>query len=193
MIPLGVAYCLTAELRASGRVLSRSVLHTTARLARDLDTLALSGQYTVRRMEWPQRLQMALTFHSARREPLHDSALESENDDRHRRGRYDGRGEDLAPGHLILSSKQRDRDRHSVPLRPKCEREGEQKLVPAINECEYGRRREPRAGQRQNDASEALPTRRAVNHRRLLEIGRQLSEEPHEKPHRERHRECDVW
>src|SRR5438105_10686796 len=74
------------------------------------------------------------SLHCTSSKPLHDAPLKREHDDRNGRRGDDSRGEDLTPGHLILPAKERDRDRHRVPLRSERERQREQELVPAIDE-----------------------------------------------------------
>ena len=103
-----------------------------------------------------------------------------------------GRREDLAPRHLILSTQQRDRDRHGLPLRPEREREREEEFVPAVHEGEDRGGRESRAAPAARLPHGRFEAARPIHHRRLLELGRQLAEDPDQQPDGERHGEGEV-
>src|SRR5262245_43789271 len=85
----------------------------------------------------PSRLIAAMpvglsSLDRAGREAGYDAALSQQNQHRHR-GRGDhSRRQNLAPGNLILSTEERDRDRHGGVGRSERERQGKQEFIPAV-------------------------------------------------------------
>src|SRR5690606_40410118 len=83
-----------------------------------------------------------------------------------------------------------DRQRHRVRARHDDERHDE--LVPGLDEREHARRDEARREQRERDPPERLAPRAAVDHGRLLELGRDAVDEPAQRPDREGQHAGDV-
>ena len=124
--------------------------------------------------------------------PCDDAALTGQDQQRDRNRRHDGCRQHLAPWHLIAAAEQHDRDRNRVAFGTEREREREEKLVPAVEKRQDRRARDPGRGQRQHHVAQRPHPRRAVQHRRLFEIARQLAEESRQQPDGERHREGQV-
>src|SRR5947208_12224904 len=121
-------------------------------------------------------VRLLSTLNGTEREPADDVPLERkrEYDDRHDRDH--GQRADLAPLNLVPADEVGERDRQRPHLRPG-EEKREQELVPREHEGEERAGDDSGHGEPQRDARERAPARRAVHHRGLLEIARQVVEE----------------
>src|SRR5712675_1075003 len=109
------------------------------------------------------------SFHGSSGESLHDPPLKNQDHGGDgRRGHYSSR-ENLSPRYLVLPAKQRDCNRHRLPLRAERERQREQEFVPAVYECQNAGRRQTGNRERKQDSREALDARCAIHVRRFLE------------------------
>src|ERR1051325_9124279 len=133
-----------------------------------------------------------LALHRAGGEAADNAPLEHERERDQRQRRNRRRGGKLAPRNRVLAGKQRDADRQRLERRRGQYDEREEELVPRVGEHQDRRGEDAGRRERQDDFSERLGARAAVDQRGLFDLVRQLFEKRAEDPDRERQRERDV-
>src|SRR5437870_2507209 len=122
----------------------------------------------------------------AERQALDQIALEHEGDRERGQDAEHDRGRGLAIEHVGAAGRERgDQDHHGLGL-DTGEDDREQEFVPGGDEREQRDDGHPRRDDRHDHLNERPEARAAVDHRRLLDLHREIAEEADQEPHRER-------
>src|SRR5215208_394188 len=149
-----------------------------------------AGAIRVRRAPPSTARRTPMSLDGSREQPLHEVALEGEEDAERHEQRDERRRRDQVDIRPELA--QVREDRHRNRLNGLAERERDDEVVPRPDELEHGDRRERREREWQHDAHEDPQLRGAVDPRRLEELLRDPDEVVAEQEDRERKPEGDV-
>src|SRR5262249_9225916 len=106
---------------------------------------------------------------------------------KHQRQRHHRRGgKDFWPGLRLPGREQRNRHRDGALFGGRQERQGEEKLVPGVDEHQDGGRGQPGGGERQEYFAEGLERRAPVEAGGAVKLVRNLAKKRGEDPERQR-------
>src|SRR3954451_21344671 len=138
------------------------------------------------------RTGAARSLDRAHRQAPDEVALDEEREGHDRQGPDHAGRAHRPPVDVDPPDQRRGPDRHRLGCRGRGQYEREQELVVGGDHREDARRDEARRGERQDDPTERAEAGVAVDHRRLLEVDRDLAEEALHHPDDDRHVEGGI-